>query len=279
MFSKEVTQHKPLAAHTFIQQGKSGHTLASPDVAQQSNNACSDLLKARRVRNKQFKEIDTWIGLYPFKPGKGYINENDQPLTGIVARDTKNTVKITICRHGTLRKTYTYDKSTPAPKHPMVSWKNLTMCGGFRLADEKGQWTDRVEAIADAVFGGSKPVGDLTYLGEHDTKFMTDAARKVGLEVFNYQRIDAHSTTYKMLIGVQAPICDVFDLSAIAAYYKAVAPWTFDLIRKKFKHICQMTPVEALSQYDFFNPPTTSDWVVTGMLLGYPFESTADGFR
>lgn len=275
MFSKEVSQHKPLAAHKFIQQDKS----AAPDVALQSNDASSDLLKARRARNKKFREIDTWIGLSSRKPGNVYLDDKGLPLTGIVARETKNKVEVTICDHGTHCKTYTYDKSALAPIHPMVSWKNLTMCGGFRLVDEKGQLTDRVEAIADAVFKGSKPVGDLTYLNEQDVRAMTDAASKAGLEVFNYQRVSTTLTVHKMLIGIQAPICDVFDLKAIAAYYKSVAPRVHDQICNRFNQIYQQTPVDVLSQYDFFNPRSASDRVTTGMLLGYPFESTADGFR
>ena len=153
------------------------------------------------------------------------------------------------------------------------------MCGGYCLIDENGECTNRIEDIAEAVFKGTKPVGDLTYFDEADAQAMTLMASNAGFEVINYQWGSKTSTTYKMLIGVDQPIGELFDLDAIAAYYAAMVPWSSNSIRKKLDQIRLTTPAKALREYDFFNPSSVAEYVTTGMLLGYPFESTVHMIR
>jgi hypothetical protein len=276
MFSKEITQHQSSATPAIHQQDASSTPNSLPPLVFNSTESLGELPSDPKKQTKTFKAIDTWIASSTSKPGKAYLDEYGRPLTGIVARETKNTVKVTICHNGYHCNTYTYYKLPQAPKHPMVSWKNITMCGGYCLSDENGQRTDRSEDIANAVFIGTKPVGDLYYANETDAQAMTLTASQTGLEVINYQTICKYtnSTSYRMLIGVHEPVGELFDLNAIAAYYTAVVPWSSDSIRKKFHQIRLMTPAKVLRQYDFFNPASDAEYAVTGMLLGYPFEST-----
>lgn len=279
MFSKEITQDQSNATPATHQQDASSAPIPLPPLVSHTAESLGDLHSGPKKQAKTFKAIDTWIASSTFRPGKSYLDENARPLTGIVARETKLTVKMTICHHGHHCNTYRFGKYPFAPKHPMVNWKNLTMCGGYCLIGENGQRTDRSEDIAEAVFKGTKPVGDLYYAKEAEAQAMTLMASEAGLEVCNYQRVSETYTAYKMLIGVHQPIGELFDLDAIAAYYKAMVPWSFDSIRKQFHKIRLITPVKALREYDFFNPSSVAESVTTGMLLGYPFESTVHFIR
>lgn len=224
---------------------------------------------------KNFKQLDTWIGKTDHPAGKAYMNEQGHPLTGFVMRETKNTKTITICGNGHYQMAYTIDKKLEIPPHQLIRWMNITMCGGFLLFDEQGKRLGDNDAIADAVFDGLKPVGDLFYLSEEEAKRVADSGRSLGFEVLEYQReFPTNPVAYRVMIGVNRPIREIFDLEAIARYYEKAVPYMTPNLRNRFRKIGSQTPIDTLGQFDWANPTTECHLITTGLLLGYPLEST-----
>lgn len=228
---------------------------------------------------KSFTQIMTWIEECDYPAGKAYLDEQGRPLTGFVMRETKNTQTMTLCGRGYYRMAYTIDKAIEPPIHTMIRWMNLTMCGGFFMKDEDGKPID-ADAIATAVRNGLKPAGDLFYWQQDHARNIAATARELGFEVLEYQRdFPVNPVAYRVMIGDSRRIDEIFDLEKIANYYEAAVPYTVSALRCRYSEVAELTPIGALMQYDWVNPGSPSELIMTGMLLGYPFESTASLLR
>lgn len=211
------------------------------------------------------------------QPYAGRIrNEAGQPLCGFRVKDSKTSRTVSILDNGHNRRDYRYPREAVAPRHPMVRWFNVPMCGlTFRGADGTNLGLGGDDAIVQAVLEGRKPAGDFFFRKERSAEKarLVAKARAAGLEVIVYERPDIQPGTYVM-IGASQPLSELFDIDVIGAFY---AQWTgipAECFLNLLDKVADLTPAQALRTYDWSSPVTPAELVLTGLALGYAFEST-----
>lgn len=212
-------------------------------------------------------EVD-WI-----YPGK-VRDESGRPLYGFKVKTHKKTRLVSIVFNGNFEEHYRFPIHPKAVIHPMVKWANLPMCG-IPIFDQKGISITTEERILEAVLLGEKPVGDLMYL-ESDVEAIAQAeylAKGAGLVVFKYTRSEGDGRTC-LMVGVDQPLEKLFDLKSISDYYAEGVNARQDFFLETLTDVGHLTPAQALRTYNWSTPATCRQLVLTGLCLGYPFEST-----
>lgn len=210
-----------------------------------------------------------------FGRGGRVRDEAGNALFGFAVKDTKKTRKVSVIFNGHYRHHYRFPRDPVPPLHAMVRWENVPMCGMPMLDPDRNFMSDD-RAIERAVFEGKKPVGDLIYYHEQvDEKAALKAkALKHGLEVLEYRLPHNADQLSFVMIGVDSPIAELFDLDAVISFYCAATAINQPAFRTWLTDFAQLTPARALQSYDWANSCTAYHFILTGMCLGYAFEST-----
>lgn len=206
-------------------------------------------------------------------PGK-VRDESGRPLYGFKVKTHKKTRLVSIVFNGNYQGHYRFPLHPKAVVHPMVKWANLPMCG-IPIFDQKGKSLTSEEKILEAVLLAEKPVGDLMYL-DSDKEAIAQAesrAKSAGLEVFKYNRSEGDGRTC-LMVGVDQPLEKLFDLKSISDYYAEGVNAPRDFFLETLASVGHLTPSQALRTYNWSTPMTCRQLVLTGLCLGYPFEST-----
>lgn len=162
-------------------------------------------------------------------------------------------------------------------EHPMLSWENLDKCGG---------WDCNEEDILVLVLEGKKPAGELIIL-EKDEKVLHEKVESYSIpnELSVIEYCPWNSIYTKASMQVITPghnsLSEIFDLDDICKHYEKlglnIKSYDKDIIR----HMMEEPLLNLLSSernrfhYDFANScKTVAEDIVTGLLLGYPLEST-----
>jgi len=217
-----------------------------------------------------------WIYKIP-KPYKGPLrDEQGNALNGFKVQDTKKHRKLSILCNGRYMRHYKFPKDLVAPKHPMIRWLNTPMCG-ISLEDEDGKLMSFHDGIIKAVLAGEKPVGDIMFWKKEKDKceLFLEQARKLGLEIVERKK-SFENTYYSLMVGVNKPLKELFDLGAIAQFYGKGTRWDEfeNSLLDDFSKIEHLTPVQVLLTYNWASPITGRDYILTGLCLGYALEST-----
>lgn len=219
--------------------------------------------------------------LWTFKESQPYPgpirDEQGRALSGFKVQDTKHTRKVSILQNGRYQRHYRFPKNIIAPKHPMVSWINTPMCG-IPLDDENGNLISFNKGVTEAVLAGTKPVGTIMFWKsekEESEDFITKA-KELGLEIVE-QKKPFEDTYMSVMVGVNKPLKELFDLDAIAQFYSDSLKT--DYVHERYfieslEKVSHLTPTQVLLTYDWANPITARDLMLTGLCLGYAFEST-----
>lgn len=197
------------------------------------------------------------------------------PLHGFKVKNYKKTRLVSTVFNGNYTNHYRFPLEPQAPKHRMVSWANLPMCG-IPMMDPQGRAFMGTEKILEAVFSGLKPVGDVIFKNENlaECEAAEEQAKALGLEVFRYTKPNFADTHTFLMVGVNKPIVELFDLKAIADYYRKGVGAHDSLYLPVLMGVAHLTPAQALQTYDWASPENTRLLVLTGLCLGYAFEST-----
>jgi hypothetical protein len=228
--------------------------------------------------------------LWTFKTPKPYPgslrDEQGNALNGFKVQDTKKTRKVSILCNGRYMRHYKFPKDVVAPKHPMIRWLNTPMCGGYGFYDSDGNCI-AFKGIDKAVLAGEKPVGDIMFWNSEKEKceLFLEQAKKLGLEIVEQKK--PFEDTYKsLLVGVNKPIKELFDLNSIAQFYGEGTRKTeyaeydeeyfmgYFLEQEMLGQVQDLTPVQTLLTYVWASPKTLGELMLTGLCLGYSFEST-----
>jgi hypothetical protein len=213
---------------------------------------------------------DPWMGR-----GGRVRDEAGRALNGFFVRDYKKSRKVSVVYNGYYSRHYRFPHEPVAPQHPMVRWENVPMCG-MPVVDQEGQSLSNDTAIESAVFAGRKPVGDVMF-------FRKDVASKValvskanaqGFEVIEYTRPHNADELSFVMFGVKKPLGELFDLKAIAEFYADAGEMSRSYFVAWLTRFAEMTPVSALQTYDWASPADIDELILTGLCLGYAFEST-----
>lgn len=210
-----------------------------------------------------------------FGKGGRIRDEAGNALFGFAVKDTKKSRKVSVIFNGHYRHHYKYPIGPVPPLHAMVRWENVPMCG-LPMVDPDRNFMSDDRAIEKAVFEGKKPVGDLIFYHEQaDEKAALKAkALEHGLEVIEYRLPHNSGQLAFVMIGVDKPIGELFDLNAVARFYCEATALNPPGFRKFLTDFSRLTPARALQSYDWANSCTAYQLIMTGMCLGYAFEST-----
>jgi hypothetical protein len=219
------------------------------------------------------EELTTWRSYETSRAGR-VRDESGNPLSGFVVKNFKKTRKVSIVSNGTYLNHYRFPTLAEAPRHPMVSWRNLLMCGGFLVDDAHGNSLSNSQAIVEAVLAGRKPVGEVIMRKDSPERLpLIEHAKAAGFQLFERYPAEGISDFTTIMIGVNQPIAELFEFESIIEFYDCAA-FIGLLDRYDVDSIKTLTPADCLRSYDWANPVTAWDLIRTGLCLGYAFEST-----
>ena len=144
------------------------------------------------------------------------------------------------------------------------------------MQDEYGNSLADGEAIAAAVLEGKKPVGNISFKRTDGTRKATlvSRARAVGLEVLEYTKPQNEDSHCFVMLGVNKSLAGLFDLAMLSCFYQEGTGWTERYFSDYLEKVKHLTPARALQTYDWASPLDAKELMLTGLCLGYAFEST-----
>ena len=178
------------------------------------------------------------------------LHENSKGIT-MTREDKVKRSCVKVASHGCTFRTYRFN-NIPFYEHPLLSGANLDCCNG---------WVYDKDYLLTAVQEGKKPVADI---------FRTDLPDSIpspSIDVWYDPEQKNH-----MIIARHGCLADFFDLDEIVEAYRKQDVKIDIAALESYTH----TPLITLFQYNFWvNPRNVAEWVIAGLGLGYPIESTA----
>ena len=180
------------------------------------------------------------------------LHENSKGIK-IVREDYKNRSKVCVLGFdGSTIRTYRFN-NVPEYKHPYLSWENLDHCGG---------WASDDTYLLTAVHNGKKPAAQYYYGYESVPKIKKSKS------------IDVFTDYIYNCVFITRTCClkDLFDVDSIIDVYDKQDVF----LRKEELMLYMEKPIMDLMKEKFFlNQTNETEVVITGLMLGYPIESTA----
>lgn len=205
-------------------------------------------------------------------PHKGpYRDDGRQVMHGVYEVKQKRIVKKYFINNGYKMAMYKYPDIKRSFSSPMVNDYNLHLCGGWSWRD-----VNERQEIVDRVIAGLKPTG-FTYAFEKDREWLEQQesmAQQAGCSTCAYE-------THLLRLGVAYPhqCCEIFDLDALKTDYMKYAGilgggYRFDDVEEALDVLCSYNFTNFFEEFAVGDPTSNSEAIVTGLLLGYPIEST-----
>lgn len=176
-------------------------------------------------------------------------------------------------RYYTLR-TYSFKKASLPLQSQYLSWANLDCCGGWKYSESY---------LETAVQDGKKLYAGLTIaLNDEMTEskvndVLTCLQNRLPPDVILGNEFRSVTGWYHYFICRTGRLIDYFDLSKVfESYHHLEVPLNVE-VQKKIRDYCSIP----IAQYGtdppflYYNLDTIAQLVTTGLLLGYPLESTA----
>lgn len=175
--------------------------------------------------------------------------------------DYKHRSKVKVHNNGYNLRTYRF-KNVECFESPYISWENLDQCGG---------WATKDDYLKTAVQNGTKLFAQII----HDSSESFDSREDIVVITKPHGWLENYNETH---ICCKGCLADYYDIEAIFEYYSDLdVEFTekevndiYDLV---YDPICIFATDEA--PFDYSRCRTNVEFVITGLLLGYPLESTA----
>ncbi len=190
------------------------------------------------------------------------LHENSKGVT-IIREDGKKRSKVRVLApDGHTLHTYRFN-NIPPYSHPLLSWANLDCCGG---------WTYDKEYLLTAVQDGKKPVADIT------SDSLPNITPTPDIEVWHdpVPTTNGPYTWWHMLVARKGTLADLFDIDEIVEAYRKQG---VEIGERELAPYFSTPLINLFRDRFWINPRTLEEWVVTGLGLGYPIESTASLLR
>ena len=177
-----------------------------------------------------------------------------------IREDYKKRSKVSVVNsNGYNLRTYRFN-NIPEYEHPYLSWENLDHCGG---------WASDDSYLLSAVQDGKKPAAQYAVINEPVPNVKSDKDTET---YYMSEPFYNEGTRNQVYITRTCSLKDLFDVdSVINAYEKQ------DVIISKEKLMPYMEkPIMDLMKEGFFiYTDSAIEIIITGLMLGYPIESTA----
>jgi hypothetical protein len=205
--------------------------------------------------------------------------DDGQPANGYFVRQLSATEHLLVYSNGNLTRRYVYPRVDRKFSNPMVNMYNLNFVGGWHFKNENGNLigVNHVHLV-QRVIAGLKP---MAWLGafkchvDHVRKFheAIELAKESGLAVREFER-------QTDLLGAVAcrrgRIADMFDLDILLEDYAQFAEKDGVLYAKIRTAINSLrnSNMEDYMGLSEENEEDTKHFILTGLFLGFPIEST-----
>ena len=180
------------------------------------------------------------------------LHENSKGIK-IIREDYKKRSKVCVIGFdGTSIRTYRFN-NVPEYKHPYLSWENLDHCGG---------WASDDTYLLSAVHDGKKPAAQYYYGYNSVPKIRKSRDVEVSIKRISDMVYITRTCSLK----------DLFNIDDIIKAYMA-----HDIYINSDRLVPYMKkPIMDLMEKRFWiNPNDIYELIITGLMLGYPIESTA----
>lgn len=184
----------------------------------------------------------------------------------MVRGDMKKRSKVTVRNsRGDCMRIYRFNNIQDRFESPYISWANLDCCGG---------WACDEVYLDTAVQCGAKLYAGRTQTLKQYLAF--EATLPEGVVAGQEELRESNQHYLYTFICRTGTIADHIDLDAVFDFYTKLG--IYDAPRDA---VCRLCNVEirqygtANAPFIYFNAATDAEWITTGLLLGYPLESTA----
>lgn len=207
-------------------------------------------------------------------PTRTVLHENSRGIQAVRLDYTKRS-KVIFVKENFVFRSYGFNKVTPVYESSYLSWANLDCCGG---------WAYDESYLHTAVQKGQKLyAGCYFYANAYGTP---EDTRQVIENIFGELPSNCvggyeprtSDRVISFYICRKGCLADYYDIDAVLDYYERLGLWVNEAMRQNVKYLATLE----ISRYGQPNPPVdylcTYDPVsaiITGLLLGYPIESTA----
>lgn len=207
-------------------------------------------------------------------PIRTVLHENSRGIQAVRLDYTKRS-KVIFVKENYAFRAYSFNRVTPAYESPYLSWANLDCCGG---------WAYDESYLHTAVQNKQKLyAGCYFYSNQYGTPERTRQAIEGMLQSLPSDCVGGYEPAQtdrviSFYICRKGCLADYFDIDAVLDYYERLGLRVNEFIRRNVRYIATFEicsfgqpdpPVDYLSTYD----PVSA--IITGLLLGYPIESTA----
>lgn len=220
--------------------------------------------------------VEGWATTKESYKGK-YQNDQGLGLSGFYRRDYKENHEMVVMSNGLSMCRYKYPRGINIPfQSPMVRWMNLTFCGGYGVLLENGEYAGSDNRLLEAVANGLKPIGFIS-VDKYNLEEMLEKVKQSGL---HYEVSKIWTGDYEIGLANQGKVKDYFDLTKLISSYRLYSDRLgYDLLTSKEEESLLETNEIELAYFikDFdYASSKKKDWehVLTGLLLGFPIEST-----
>lgn len=158
---------------------------------------------------------------------------------------------------------YSFKKIDNPFTSPFLSWKNLNCCDGWACDKDR-------DYLLTAVQSGQKLVSDIVNI---DRKKLDPVEIPLHCGVYEY---NSWRHIFSVTIYRKGALNDYFDIQEIIDAYKAYGVELDQQERNTlfFYGSQDIFTFVKSDPYDLYNPRRIAEYITTGLLLGYPIEST-----
>jgi hypothetical protein len=221
---------------------------------------------------------------FPYPPRRGASRENNGcPRNGVYLQSFKKTELKTYIRNGNILAKYRYPRCERTFSSPLVNDYNQNLAGGWywQYREDGSQRTKNEfnnEIIFERVRQGSKPLGGLRYWPDETLKSGNLLLHLLASPLaFHCSRNDG---SLRINICRKGRLKKIFDFKRLAADYiameqagKCTLLGSSKEIQRFFSSI-EDNCLESYLNFDHLRPVSRFDFILTGLILGYPIENT-----
>jgi len=198
-----------------------------------------------------------------------YKNFDGTTKHGIYIRKYKNTTDKLFINNGNLMRLYKYPNINRRFSSPKINDYNLHLCGGWTFTNIKE------EEVITRVIDGFKPMG---FFITDKIKKWKNICEKSGLSYLIEPNHIPTEDYYNIGISSKGTFDENFNLQNLIIDYTNYSKQTKTLLpTKKIENFIlslKNIEIESYLTFDYANPTCDQDIIVTGLILGYPIETT-----
>ena len=181
---------------------------------------------------------------------------------------TKNRCKVTVKNKDSNfnHMTYRYNKGVEPISSPFISWENLNCCGG---------WAYDESYLLTAVQEGKKLVSGIYFRSQRE---LDDYKENLSDEYLHFCRppmTNGPHTVYYIDVAKDGSVSEFINIDDVMSIYEKLGITNFD--KKLLSELLTLPLYDLISSetFDYGSPKRPEEFIITGLMLGYPLESTA----